>query len=119
MATAFTVTTVPNTMDYRGIVKYTWVLANGESGDPVTAVNHSDRSVQVSGTFGAGGTVELRGSLDGGTTYAVLTDQNDNNLSITAAKIESVMQITEYFRPVVTAGDGTTALTITLLAKRS
>ena len=117
MATAFTVTTVPDTMDYRGIVKYTWTLANGESGDPVTAVNHSDRSVQVSGTFGAGGSVDLRGSLDG-TNYAVLTDQNDNNLTITAAKIESVMQITEFFRPVCTAGDGTTAIKITLLAKK-
>ena len=119
MATTAVVTTLPDTMDYRGMVKYTWNLVNGESGDPVTAVNHADRSVQISGTFGAGGTVELRGSLDGGTTYAVLTDQNDNNLSITAAKIESVMQLTEYFRPVVTAGDGTTALKITLIAKRA
>jgi len=119
MATTAVVTTLPDTMDYRGMVKYTWNLANGESGDPVTSVNHADRSVQISGTFGAGGTVELRGSLDGGTTYAVLTDQNDNNLSITAAKMESVMQLTEYFRPVVTAGDGTTALKITLLAKRA
>ena len=117
MATAFTVTTLPNTIDYRGMVKYTWTLANGESGDPVTSVNHADRSVQVSGTFGVGGIVEMRGSLDG-TNYAVLTDQNDNSLSLTTAKIEAIMQLTEYFRPVVTAGDGTTALTITLLAKR-
>lgn len=118
MATAPTVVTLPNTTDYRGVTKYVWVLANGETGDAVSGVNQSDRSVQVKGTFGAGGSVTLQGSLDlAATTFATLVDQSDNNLTFTSAKIESVQQLTDWIRPTVTAGDGTTALTITLTAK--
>lgn len=118
MATTATVVVPPNRLDYKGVVKYTWTLANGETGEAVPAVNHADRSVQVKGTFGAGGTVLIEGSLDAAaTTFATLTDQNDNALSITAAKIESVQQLTDWFRPRVSAGDATTALTITLTAK--
>jgi hypothetical protein len=93
-----------------------WTLANGETGEGLALPNHADRSVQVSGTFGSGGSVSIEGSLDG-TTWATLTDPQGNNLAITTAKIETVMEATLYIRPRVTAGDGTTALTITVLCR--
>lgn len=96
---------------------WTWTaLANGDSGSAVVAPMFPDRTIQVFGTFGTGGTVVIEGSLDG-TNYATLTDQSDNALSFTAAKIEAIAPVTLYIRPRVTAGDGTTALTVILLAK--
>ena len=115
---AFTEAASGNRLGDRGIVTLTWTgLVNTDSGAPVTHIaQFADRSIQVTGTFGAGGTVLIEGSLDG-VTYATLTDQSDNNLSITSAKIETVLQLVKYIRPRVSAGDGTTSLTITLVAK--
>lgn len=93
--------------------KVSWTpLANGDSGSAVDLNDYRDRSVQVLGTFGTGGSVTLQGSNDGGTTWATLTDQGGNNLTFTAAGIKHVQQLTEYIRPTVTAGDGTTALSV-------
>jgi hypothetical protein len=117
---AATVVTLPDTVDERGMVKIIWSgLANGDTGAPVACGRFADRSVQVKGTFGASGSVSIQGSLDadGSGTFDTLVDQSDNNLTITTAKIESVQQLTQYIRPNVTAGDGTTSLTVTLYAK--
>jgi len=93
--------------------KIKWApLANGDSGAAVDLNDYPTRSVQVLGTFGTGGSVTLQGSNDGGTTWATLTDQSGTNLTFTAAGIKSIQQSTEYIRPTVTAGDGTTALTV-------
>lgn len=93
--------------------KVVWTpLANGDSGSAVDLNDYRDRSIQVLGTFGTGGSVTLQGSNDGGTTWATLTDQGGNNLTFTAAGIKHIQQLTEYIRPTVTAGDGTTALTV-------
>ena len=77
----------------------------------------ADRSVQVSGTFGTGGNLRIEGSNDG-ITYAVLTDPQGNALDFTTAKIETVMEIVRFIRPRITAGDGTTSLTCTMLMRR-
>lgn len=96
----------------------TWgPMANGDVGLPIDMPGAADRSVQVVGTFGAGGNLRLEGTNDG-TNYAVLTDPQGNALDITAAKIEAVMELTHKVRPRVTAGDGTTALVVTMLLRR-
>lgn len=92
-------------------------MANADAGAPYARAQWADRSVQVTGTFGASGSVRWEGSNDG-TNWAVLTDPQGNALDFAAAKIESVTEITALVRPRVTAGDGTTALTVTLLARR-
>jgi hypothetical protein len=89
---------------------------------PLTTVNDvgaavelhhfTDRSVQVVGTFGAGGSVSIEGSNDGGTTWKVLTDPQGNALTFTAAGLEAISEMTQKLRPHVTAGDGTTSLSI-------
>lgn len=88
-----------------------------DQGAPLEMPGFADRSVQVSGTFGSGGSVRIEGSNDG-TNYAVLTDPQGNALDITAAKIEAIMELTRYIRPRVTAGDGSTSLTVSMLIKR-
>ena len=104
----------------RGLGAYlvTWAaLPNGDTGTPFEDVTAADRTVQVTGTFGIGGSVNLEGSLDG-TNYKVLTDPQGNALTFTAAGIEAVTEITKYIRPNVTAGDGSTSLTITVMLRR-
>ena len=76
-----------------------------------------DRSVQVLGNFGAGGTVTLEGSNDG-STFTPLSDPRGNNLAINTAKIEQVEDCTYALRPNVTAGDGTTNMTVVLFARK-
>lgn len=41
----------------------TWpALANGDDGTPISFSQYTDKSVQVSGTFGVGGTLRFEGS---------------------------------------------------------
>jgi hypothetical protein len=96
----------------------TWEgLLNGDVGSAIEMPGSHIRSVQIVGTFGVGGTVVIQGSNDG-TNYVTLTDPQANNLSKTAAALESIQELTRYIRPEVTGGDGTTDLKVYLLVKR-
>ena len=107
---------VPDSLHHTCVIA-TWAnMQNGDDGQPIELANFADRSVQVFGTFGAGGNVRIEGSIDG-TNYAPLTDPQGNNLDINTAKIEAVIELVRWIRPVVTAGDGSTALTVTMLLK--
>lgn len=75
----------------------------------------SDKTVQVTGTFGAGGSVQIEGSNDGGATWHVLNDPQGTALVFTAAKTEAILENTQLIRPNVTAGDGTTLLNVLLI----
>ena len=102
------------------LVKATWSgLLNGDSGASISWAALSDKTVQLLGTFGAGGTVVIEGSNDGGTTYATLSDEQGTALSFTAAGLKLVLQNPEKIRPRVTAGDGNTNLTAIICATSS
>lgn len=90
-------------------------LANGDDGERVSVAAYTDKSVQVTGTFGTGGSVTVQGSNDG-VNWATLTDPQGNDLVFTSAKIELVSEATLYIRPLA-AGDGTTNLTVHMLLK--
>jgi hypothetical protein len=99
-------------------VRITWSgLLNGDSGAPIDWGNFMDRSAQVKGTFGAGGSVTMEGSNDG-STFNPLSDPRGNGLAITTAKLEQVEDVSYQIRPNVTAGDGTTNLTVVLFARK-
>lgn len=99
-------------------------LANGDDGQPFVAPNRADKSVQILGTFGVGGNVRVEGTNKQAYTpngvstglvvsdYATLTDPQANALDLTTAKIEQVLENPAAIRPRVTAGDGTTAITV-------
>lgn len=97
---------------------FTWAgLAVGDTAVPIAFSAYADRTVQVDGTFGTGGTVVLEGSLDS-TNYQTLTDPQGNQLSFTGARIESVTEATVLVRPQVPSGDGTTSINVSLLVRR-
>lgn len=90
-------------------------LLNGDDGAAESAGRLSDRSVQISGTFGAGGSVTIQGSNDG-STWATLRDPAGAALTFTTADLKEVLENTQFLRPIVTAGDGTTNLTVQLVS---
>lgn len=97
----------------------TWAAMTNSGSDvgaPVELARFSDRSVQVTGTWGAGGNVRIEGSNDG-TNYVVLTDPQGNALNLSSAGIEQIMEITRYIRPQITGGDGTTSITVSMFLR--
>jgi len=100
------------------ILLVSWLgLANGDEGEPFTLGQYADRSIHILGTFGAGGTVELHGS-NNRSDYALLSDNQGDNLSFLTGALSQILEITLDVKPVVTAGDGTTAINAYLLVKR-
>jgi len=92
-------------------------MPNGDQGDGVQLGSYSDRTVQVVGTFGVGGSVTIQGSNDGGATWATLTDQAGTSLTFTSTGLRQILQLTHQIRPSVTAGDGATSLDVYLFGK--
>lgn len=78
----------------------------------------ADKSIQAEGTFGAGGSVTAEGSNDA-TNFRALTDPQGVTIAITAAGIKSITEAVMQVRPHVTAGDGTTSITVTMFFRRT
>ncbi|MBK1714640.1 hypothetical protein [Rubrivivax gelatinosus] len=117
MASRTATNTAPPIHTSRGSLT-TWTgLLNGDDGAAVDPSLWARASLQVTGTFGTGGTVSLEGSNDGGTTWVVLKDAAGAAITLTAAGLV-VLQSTAFraVRPRVTAGDGTTNLVARLYA---
>lgn len=96
----------------------TWSgLLNSDEGAPAVIPDWADRTVQFTGTFGAGGTIKLQGSNDN-VNYFDLTDPQGNAISKTGAALEVVEEGPLYIKPLVSAGDGSTSLTCIIFARR-
>lgn len=116
MATTLTVSYAPN--GHIGTAIASWpALADSEAGEPLELPGYSDRSVQVEGTFGSGGSVQLEGSNDGA-NWQILTDPQGTQLIFTTAGFKQVSEVSRYTRANVTAGDGDTDLAVTIEARR-
>lgn len=86
----------------------TWAaIPNGNNGDAAGGPYVTAYFI-VFGTFGVGGSVSLQGSNDG------VNWQNLSPAALTAAGafILGLTEHPKFIRPIVTAGDGTTALTV-------
>lgn len=94
------------------------LMLNGDVGETVDLANYADRSIQVEGTFGAGGSCAIEGTNDTA-NFRTLNDPQGTALAITAAGIKSVTEVSRQMRPHVTAGDGTTSLTVTAFLRRT
>lgn len=102
------------------VVIVTWegmTFSGSDVGTPIEMPGFADRSVQITGTFGSGGSVKIEGSNDG-VNYATLNSPQGNALDIATAKIEAIMELTRFVRPRITAGNGSTALNVIMLIKR-
>lgn len=93
-------------------ILYTWTpLHNGDQTSNIPGPGWADRSLQITGTFGTGGQVTIEGSNDG-INFFTLNDPFGVPLVVTAASIKQITEVTLFARARVTAGDGTTAITI-------
>lgn len=96
-------------------------LLNGDDGTPYGGMLDAIRNIQITGTFGVGGTVVLEGTLEATpTNYQTLNDLQGNALTFTSGtnRIEQVQEGILTIRPRVTAGDGTTSLIVTVMQAR-
>jgi hypothetical protein len=100
----------------------TWpnlTFATNDTGAPLDLEGFADRSIQVAGTFGSGGNVEFQGSNDGA-TFNVLHDPYGGTLEFNGSnRITHLTEIPMLMRPAVTAGDGTTSLTVSMFIRRT
>lgn len=95
-------------------------LLNGDTGAAYKgAGGYPSKRVQVTGTFGVGGSVRIQGSMFGQEeTSPVFEDLQDvafTPLTFSVAGARATSDLVVQVRPEVTAGDGTTALTVRLL----
>ena len=98
---------------------YTWTPLTTASpdGDGACFQGAGDRSIQVSGTFGAG-TVVVEGSMDGANWFP-LRDPSSTPISFIAGGIKAILENVLFLRPRVTGADGTTSITAMLFVRRS
>lgn len=93
----------------------TWtpLTTTNADGNPINFASNGMGGVtfQVTGTWGVGGALVIEGSNDG-TNYFTLTDQANAALTLSANALKTVRDTPMYIRPRVTAGDGTTSLTV-------
>jgi hypothetical protein len=103
--------------EYDRVNRKAWTLGAGDDGAPVTLPNHADRSIQVSGTF-SGATLTLQNTIDG-SNWLTLRDVHNDTMSFTSAPTYTpvISPATLSIRPIVSGGDGSTAITVTILAK--
>lgn len=107
------ITTYPG----RRQVQVQWTgLANAQTGGSASVARWADRTIQASGTFGAGGAVAVQGSMDG-STWGAVHDPSGVAIVLTDGVPRLISENTMYIRPVVT-GDGTTALGVILLGTK-
>ena len=105
-------------MGNSNFMRITWSnMQNGDSGEPFVIASYADRSVQVVGTFGASGSVAIRGSNDG-VNYNSLTDPQGNDIAFNSSKIEAVTELVQSIRPEVVSGDGSTSVTVVMLVRK-
>lgn len=102
--------------NYKAIISTWGPMASGDVATPVNLREYSDRSIQVSGTFG-GATVAIQGSIDNA-EWSTLGNAQGDLLSFTSGRIEAVAELVAFIKPVLTGGDGTTALTVSLIARK-
>lgn len=107
------------TQPQRGVVKVVWSgLLNGDTGAAEDCSRFTDATVHVSGTFGVGGSVTLQGSNNAGASYQELHNPLVTTaLTFTAEDLQQILETSVgLMRPNVTAGDGTTNLTVSIVA---
>lgn len=101
------------------VLLVTWAaLLNGDDGSPAELSAYADRTIQLDGTFGAGGSITVQGSNDNSNWFA-LTDPQGVAITKTAAALKTITEVPRYIRPIVTAGDGTTTLNTRLIVRRA
>lgn len=72
--------------------------------------------VQATGTFSGSAAIAVHGSVDG-TNYVALDDRQGTAISLTAAGIASIGEAPLWIKPVVSSGDGSTDVDVSILVR--
>lgn len=91
--------------------------ATADVGAPLGFPAWGERTVQVFGTFGAGGNIVIEGSNDGA-NWVTLANRSGGALSFNNAALSRIQDYPVYVRPRVTAGDGATNLSVYVVCHR-
>jgi len=82
-------------------------MGNADTGTPFETKWHRDFCLTVIATAYGAATIALEGSNDG-TNYVTMADPQGNALSFTTGnKIEQLLEVPRYIRPVTSGGTGT------------
>lgn len=99
-----------------GVRRITWTGLTDDTSDdgsPWTGEFDAIRNVQVTGTFGTGGNVRIEGTNAASpSSYGLLHDTAGSDLDLGDNRVEQIQEGVATLRPRVTAGDGTTDLTV-------
>lgn len=96
------------------VVVWTPLTSANNVGDSFDMSAWSDRTAQVTGTFGSA-TVIMQGSNDG-TNWFPLNNLQGTAFSLTQAGAKGIAEVARYMRPSTSGGDGTQSLTVTMVA---
>lgn len=103
----------------------TWLaMPNGDVGEAFKVGEYNDGTVQFTGTFGTGGSVTLRGSnmpepdVATAAHWFTMTDAQGNAITKTSAAGEVQLEAPLWISPIITAGDGTTAINVYMKCKK-
>ena len=98
--------------------------SGSDSGTPVELADYRSFAVQAitgASTAGVGANLIMEGSVDG-VNWAPLVALNGTAIAITTANIaaycKSNVETVRYVRPRVTAGDGSTSITVAIFCQR-
>ena len=99
-----------------GTQMHTWTLTTADhTGDGIEAPGASDRTVTMTGTWGAA-TGIMEGSNDG-STWLPLTDNGNTAISMTADAIEIILQNPRYIRPRLSVVGAGATVTVKVLSR--
>lgn len=104
-----------------GVITVTWptlTFSGTDVGAPISLAEYSDKTFQVFGTLGAAGAVLMEGSNDG-VNWSSLSNRQGTAMSFTALGMNTSQDKPLFVRPRVTAGDGTTSLTVVACCHRA
>lgn len=95
-------------------------LTAGDVGDWVLLGHYADKCLHVYGVVG-GAVVTLEGTnedISAGSSYSVpLNDTLQNPIAINVTGMRQVLENPLYVRPVISGGDGTTAIAVRLVCR--
>ena len=87
-------------------------------GAPMRLAEYSDKTFQIYGTIGAGGSVVIEGSNDL-VSWSSLSNRQGTPMTFTASGLNTSQDRPIYVRPRVTAGDVTTSLVCVVAGHRT
>ena len=110
----------------RSVIVASVTLANGDKSTDLELPNYPQKTIEISGTFGVGGTINVRGKNITNATpanyFALDVHDSDATASTLTARVAAalarIIQNPRFILADVSAGDGTTSLVVTVVAAR-